>query len=61
MKKYNQIPGIELIASGGVSSFADLEELASIGIKSVIVGKAFYSGALDNNIQELRKQLRTGG
>ena len=61
LKKYNQIPGIELIASGGVSSFADLEELASIGIKSVIVGKAFYSGALDNNIQELRKQLRTGG
>ena len=57
LRKYNQIAGIELIASGGVSSFADLEELASIGIKSVIVGKALYTGALDNNIRELRKKL----
>lgn len=60
LKKYNQIPGIEVIASGGVSSFADLKELAGIGIKSVIVGKAFYSGALDNNIRKLDQELAGG-
>ena len=35
-------PGIELIASGGVSSYEDPGELERIGVKSVIVGKAIY-------------------
>lgn len=35
-------PGIDLIASGGVSSATDLEELEAAGLKSVIVGKALY-------------------
>ena len=39
---------------------ADLKELAGIGIKSVIVGKAFYSGALDNNIRKLDQELAGG-
>ena len=60
LQRYNQIPGIELIASGGVSSYADLEELAGIGIKSVIVGKALYTGDLDSNIRELRNKLGKG-
>ncbi|MFO7573858.1 MAG: 1-(5-phosphoribosyl)-5-[(5-phosphoribosylamino)methylideneamino]imidazole-4-carboxamide isomerase, partial [Bacteroidales bacterium] len=35
-------PDLDLIASGGVSSAADLTELETAGIKSVIVGKALY-------------------
>ncbi len=35
-------PHIHLIASGGVSSYEDLQELAELGVESVIVGKAIY-------------------
>ncbi len=38
----DKFPGIDLIASGGVSSDGDLRELEAVGIKSVIVGKALY-------------------
>ena len=43
--KFSQVP---VIASGGVSSLADLKSLISmqdIGIKGAIVGKALYEGA----------------
>ena len=43
--KFSQVP---VIASGGVSSLADLKRLISmqdIGIKGAIVGKALYEGA----------------
>ncbi len=40
------IPKLELIASGGVSSNADLKALEAIGCRSAIVGKALYEGAL---------------
>jgi len=36
-----------IIASGGVSSMADLEEVRAISAKGVIIGKAIYNGALD--------------
>ncbi|MBL8181005.1 MAG: 1-(5-phosphoribosyl)-5-[(5-phosphoribosylamino)methylideneamino]imidazole-4-carboxamide isomerase [Blastocatellia bacterium] len=36
------VPGIDLIASGGVRSLADIDELESIGCKGVIIGKALY-------------------
>lgn len=39
-------PEIELIASGGVGSLNDLEELRNINIPSVIVGKAIYEGRI---------------
>ncbi len=39
-----EIPGLKLIASGGVSSFKDLEELEKIGVYGTIVGKAYYEG-----------------
>lgn len=58
LKRYKMIPGIELIASGGVSSFNDLKELARIGIGSVIVGKALYTGNLSNNLLELADKIR---
>ncbi len=36
-----------LIASGGVSSLADLRRLAELGVEGAIIGKALYVGALD--------------
>ena len=39
MQKY---PGIQLIASGGVSKFDDILELDAIAPESVVVGKAIY-------------------
>ncbi len=39
-----EIPGLKLIASGGVSSVRDLEELEKIGVYGTIVGKAYYEG-----------------
>ena len=37
-----------VIASGGVSSLADLEALATVpGLAGVIVGKAIYEGRFD--------------
>ncbi|REG81506.1 1-(5-phosphoribosyl)-5-[(5-phosphoribosylamino)methylideneamino]imidazole-4-carboxamide isomerase [Algoriphagus antarcticus] len=39
-----EIPGVKLIASGGVSSVADLEGLEKIGVYGTIVGKAYYEG-----------------
>lgn len=41
------IPGLKLIASGGISSVSDLETLSSIGCEGAIVGKALYEGILD--------------
>ncbi|SFB15722.1 1-(5-phosphoribosyl)-5-[(5-phosphoribosylamino)methylideneamino]imidazole-4-carboxamide isomerase [Algoriphagus aquimarinus] len=39
-----EIPGVKLIASGGVSSVKDLEDLEKIGVYGTIVGKAYYEG-----------------
>lgn len=40
------VPQIELIASGGVSSTADLEALDAVGCRAAIVGKAIYEGKI---------------
>ena len=39
-------PQLNLIASGGVSSLDDLQELKQIGVGGVIVGKAIYEGRI---------------
>ena len=39
--------GMDIIASGGVSSLEDVERLAKLGIHGAIVGKAYYTGAMD--------------
>ena len=41
-----QFPQLEFIASGGVSSMEDLEQLKDIGCKAAIVGKAIYEGRI---------------
>lgn len=42
-QKYN----VNIIASGGVSSMEDVTALASLGIYGAIIGKAYYTGAID--------------
>ena len=44
-------PGLHLIASGGVSSIADIAALQAAGIPAVVFGKAIYEGKI--NIKEL--------
>jgi len=39
------VPGAAIIASGGVSSLADIRELAARGFEAAITGKALYEGA----------------
>jgi phosphoribosylformimino-5-aminoimidazole carboxamide ribotide isomerase len=41
------VPGIKLIASGGVSNVDDMQELERIGCSGVIVGKAIYEGTIN--------------
>lgn len=38
---------LDIIASGGVSSMADLETLSRIGVEGTIVGKAIYENKID--------------
>ena len=40
------MPNLTLIASGGVSSVADIERLQEAGIPAVIFGKAIYEGRI---------------
>ena len=39
--------GMDIIASGGVSSMDDVKRLSAMDIHGAIVGKAYYTGALD--------------
>ncbi len=48
-----EFPSLEFIASGGVSSMADLEELAAIGCKGAIIGKAIYENRI--SLTDLQK------
>lgn len=41
-----QNPKIKLIASGGISSLKDLDQLKEIGCEGAIVGKAIYEGRI---------------
>ena len=39
--------GMQLVASGGVSSLEDVKRLAARGLYGAIIGKAYYTGAID--------------
>lgn len=46
-------PIIKLIASGGISSMQDVEELAALNVESCVVGKAIYENRI--SIEEIQK------
>ena len=49
-KLYERLAGelsMQIIASGGVSSIEDIRRLAKMDIHGAIVGKAYYTGAVD--------------
>jgi len=48
-----KFPGIFFIASGGVSSMKDLEQLQKIGCSAAIVGKAIYENRI--SLKELKQ------
>ncbi len=52
-KILKEIPDTNLIASGGVSSINDIEELEAIGCSGVIIGKALYEEKI--KLIELKK------
>lgn len=45
-KEILMIPGLNLIASGGITSIKEIEELSLIGCEGAIIGKALYEGIL---------------
>lgn len=51
-KLLDHSPFIKLIASGGVSSMKDIEELQKIKVESCVVGKAIYEGKI--TIEEIK-------
>jgi phosphoribosylformimino-5-aminoimidazole carboxamide ribotide isomerase len=52
-KILEEFPSLDLIASGGVSSVVDLEQIRSIGCSGAIVGKAIYEGRI--SLVELKR------
>jgi phosphoribosylformimino-5-aminoimidazole carboxamide ribotide isomerase len=53
-----KFPDLKLIASGGISSMADIEKLQEMGIYGVIVGKAIYEGNI--KLPQLTRFLLSG-
>ncbi|MEO7316597.1 MAG: 1-(5-phosphoribosyl)-5-[(5-phosphoribosylamino)methylideneamino]imidazole-4-carboxamide isomerase [Ginsengibacter sp.] len=54
-----RLPGLNLIASGGVSTKEDLILLSEAGCEGAIVGKAFYEGAISlEELSMLNKQIK---
>ena len=54
-KILNQHPSIDLIASGGISSINDLEQLRQAGCSGAIIGKAIYEGLITlNKLQKFK-------
>ncbi|HCA83364.1 MAG TPA: 1-(5-phosphoribosyl)-5-[(5-phosphoribosylamino)methylideneamino]imidazole-4-carboxamide isomerase [Flavobacteriales bacterium] len=54
-KILSEIPSLKLIASGGVSSVSDLEQLKEKGLFAAIIGKAIYEGKI--SLGELAKMV----
>ena len=54
-QKLSEDLGMQIIASGGVSSIADIERLAAMQLHGAIVGKAYNTGAVD-----LRQAIEVG-
>jgi phosphoribosylformimino-5-aminoimidazole carboxamide ribotide isomerase len=48
-KIINDFPDVNFIASGGVNSIDDVNQLKEIGCAGVIIGKAIYEGKISLN------------
>ncbi len=46
-KQISDVYSLNVVASGGVSSLDDIEALNNIGLYGAIIGKAYYTGAID--------------
>ena len=46
-KKLQEQLSIQIIASGGVSSIEDVKRLKQMNLYGAIIGKAYYTGAID--------------
>ena len=47
LARLKETVGCRIVASGGVSSNGDLEQLHKMGLYGAIIGKAYYAGAVD--------------
>jgi len=47
MEEMVKAVGIDVIASGGITSIQDIKDLKNIGVAGAIVGKALYTGDID--------------
>ena len=50
-----ETPGIKLIASGGISTFDEIPQLANLGCEGVIIGKAIYENRI--SLKELENYI----
>ena len=46
-RRLSQKYGMDITASGGVSSLDDVRQLRERGLYGAIIGKAYYTGAVD--------------
>lgn len=51
----SRCPGMQIIASGGVSQWSDWEDLEKLNLYGVIVGKAIYEGRM--TLEEIEKRI----
>ena len=49
------VPGLKLIASGGVTSTGDIDDLEQMGCTGVIIGKAIYEGTI--KLEQLKRYV----
>lgn len=52
----NRLPGIEIIASGGIASMEDILKLDEMGVPGVITGKAIYENRI--TLKEIEKFIK---
>lgn len=57
VSKNNQIPGIKLIASGGIAEYEDLHALRDLGCEGAIIGKAIYENRI--SLKQLEEFILT--
>ncbi len=55
----NRFPGLQIIAGGGVSSLADIINVAGLNLFGVVVGKALYENSISiNQLKEMQYALQ---